>query len=64
MISIRRQCELLGVARSRYYYCGKEETVENLGIMRRIDELLLRDPTMGARKLAEQLSREQGKRIN
>jgi putative transposase len=64
MISIRRQCDLLGVARSRYYYNSKEETAENLEMMRRIDELLLRDPTMGARKLAKQLSREQGRRIN
>lgn len=64
MISIRRQCELLGVSRSRYYCNSKEETAENLELMRRIDELLLKDPTMGARKLAKQLSRDMGVKIN
>jgi putative transposase len=64
MISIRRQCDLLGVPRSRYYYNSKEETAENLELMRRIDELLLKDPTMGARKLAHQLRRERKKKIN
>jgi putative transposase len=64
MISIRRQCDLLGVRRSRHYYNSQEETSENLEMMRRIDELLLNDPTMGARKLAKQLSRERKKDIN
>lgn len=64
MISIRRQCELLGVPRNRYYYNAKEETPENLDLMRRIDELLLKDPTMGARKLARQLSRALQRQIN
>lgn len=64
MISIRRQCDLLGVPRSRYYYNDKGETAENLALMRLIDEFLLKDPTMGARKLAKQLSRECGKTIN
>ena len=64
MISVRKQCDLLGVPRSRYYYSSKEEPAENLELMRRIDELLLNDPTMGARKLAKQLSREGKETIN
>lgn len=64
MISIRKQCDLLGVSRSRYYYNGKDETPENLDFMKRIDRLLLTDPTMGARKLAKQIGRDLGRNIN
>lgn len=48
-----RQCELLGLARSSWYYepCG--ETAENLELMRRIDEEYTRHPFYGSRKMAE-----------
>ena len=64
MISIRKQCDLLGVPRSRYYYNSKEETAKNQQMMRRIDELVLIDPAMGARKLAKRLSRDCNEKIN
>ena len=40
-LSIARQCGLLGISRSSFYYepCG--ESAENLALMRRIDELFL-----------------------
>lgn len=52
-LSVSRQCDLLGLARSSWYYepCG--ETTENLELMRRIDEEYTRHPFYGSRKLAE-----------
>jgi len=38
MISIGRQCDLLGISRSGYYYRSAEESPENLQLMRLIDE--------------------------
>ena len=37
-LSIGRQCELLGLARSTYYYDPVEEREENLFLMRLLDE--------------------------
>ena len=52
-LSVSRQCDLLGLARSSWYYepCG--ETTENLELMRRIDEEYMRHPFYGSRKMAE-----------
>ncbi len=52
MLSIARQCELLGLARSTRYYQVRGETCENLALMRRIDEQYLKTPFYGSRKLA------------
>ncbi len=54
-LSIRRQCALLGIARSSRYYRPCGETVENLSLMRRIDALYTQRPFYGSRKLAELL---------
>jgi putative transposase len=51
-LSVRRQCELLNVARSRYYRGPSKESEENLKIMEHMDALHLEDPAAGARKLA------------
>jgi putative transposase len=56
--SIRSQCQLLGISRSGYYYEGNPETEENLTIMRRLDELHLKYPVYGSRKLGKLLERE------
>ena len=53
---MRRQCELLNLNRSSYYLTPAVESVANLALMRRIDELHLRRPFYGARKLAQVLS--------
>ena len=37
-LSVRRQCELLGLNRSSLYYEPAAETAENLRLMRLIDE--------------------------
>lgn len=52
-LSVRRQCELLGLNRSSWYYEAVGESAENLALMRRIDELYLRKPCYGSRKMAE-----------
>ena len=50
-LSIQRQCELLGLARSTYYYPAAEESPENLKLMRLLDEQHLQDPFYGSRNL-------------
>jgi putative transposase len=54
-LSIRRQCDLLDLERSSYYYQPAEETAENLALMRAIDEEYTRHPFYGSRRLAEEL---------
>ena len=54
-LSVRRQCELLGLNRSSWYYEARGESPENLALMRRIDELYLKKPCYGSRKMAEKM---------
>jgi putative transposase len=54
-ISIRRQCELLGVNRSGLYYEALGENAENLALMRLLDEQYTRAPFYGSRKMVEWL---------
>ena len=37
-ISVRRQCALLGISRSGFYYEPAAENLENLRLMRLLDE--------------------------
>ncbi len=39
-----RQCELAGLSRSGVYYQPKEESTENLELMRRIDKQYTQTP--------------------
>ena len=57
-LSIRRQCELLGVSRSGLYYEPEPTSPEELALMRRIDELHLHYPFFGSRKLSLELKSE------
>ena len=52
-LSIVRQCELLGISRSSYYYGlqPKTESAENLAIMLALDKLYLKYPYFGARRM-------------
>jgi len=50
-LSVRRQCELLGLSRSTYYYEPATESAENLAWMRLIDEEYLRHPFYGSRRM-------------
>lgn len=58
-LSISRQCELLGLARSSYYYEPCRESELNLWLMRQIDELHLRLPFYGVRRITGELSTDQ-----
>jgi putative transposase len=55
-ISVRRQCELLGVNRSGLYYEPLGESEENLRLMRLLDEQYTRTPFYGSRKMSWTLS--------
>ena len=57
-MTILRQCELLDVCRSSLYYQPKPVSAADRALMRRIDELHLAHPFLGARKLARMLQRE------
>jgi putative transposase len=57
-LSITRQAELLGMSRGAVYYLPRPISAEDLALMRRIDELHLKHPFMGARQLRRQLDRE------
>ena len=62
-LSIRRQCELLGLNRSSVYYHAAPESDENLALMRRIDEQYTKCPFYGSRRIAAWL-RTQGHDVN
>lgn len=57
-LSIRRQCELLRLSRSGLYYKPEPTSAEELALMRRIDELHLKLPFYGSRKLTQALKAE------
>jgi len=57
-LSIVRQCELVSIGRSAYYYQPTGETELNLRLMRMIDEQHLLTPFYGARQMARHLRRE------
>jgi putative transposase len=50
-LSICRQCELLGLARSSFYYEPAPETAANLALMRLIDQRYTDCPFYGSRKM-------------
>jgi len=56
-LSIRRQCELLNLPRSSYYYQPATETPENLELLRLLDEQFLRTPFYGSRRMTAWLRR-------
>jgi putative transposase len=62
-LSIRRQCHLLRIARSGVYRPARPANDNDLGLMRRLDELFTQWPFLGSRRLAKML-REEGHRIN
>lgn len=62
-LSVVRQCELLGLPRSTWYYEARPESAENLQLMRLIDEQFLRTPFYGSRRMTAVLQR-QGHEIN
>jgi putative transposase len=63
-LSVRRQCELLGLNRSTLYYQPAPQTAENLALMRLIDEGYTRHPFKGSRRMAVWLRRQKGQEVN
>ena len=54
-MSVTTQCKLLGLSRSSVYYQPRGVSEADLCLMRRLDELHLEHPFLGARKLARLL---------
>jgi putative transposase len=57
-LSLRAQCELLGLHRSGLYYQPAVETEENLRLMRLLDERYLNYPTEGVLQMQDYLRAE------
>lgn len=62
-LSVRRQCQLLGLNRSSLYYEPAGESEENLRLMRLIDQEYTAHPFLGSRRLTKWLS-VQGEEVN
>jgi putative transposase len=62
-LSISRQCGMLGIPRSSYYYQPQSTMPDELELMRQIDEMYLQDPTSGSRSMKRQFKR-QGQKVN
>ena len=50
-LSIGRQCKLLSISRSSFYYQPKGETALNLMLMRKIDKQFLETPFYGVQQM-------------
>jgi len=57
-LSVSKQCQLLDVSRSRFYYQTQPESEYNLMLMRLLDEIHLERPFYGSRRLKNALMDE------
>ncbi len=57
-ISVRRQCKLLGLSRSSFYYKKHEESELNNKLMNEIDQEYTAKPYYGARRITAFLKRK------
>ena len=55
-LSVTRQCNLLGISRSAYYYRPRDVSDDDLARMRVIDEVFMKRPFFGARRLRDELN--------
>ena len=60
-----RQCQLVGLPRSSWYYQPAGESAENLALMRDIDRLYIKRPFFGTRKVREHfgINRKRAQRL-
>ena len=58
LISVRRQCELIGISRASLYYEPVEESAYNMLLMRLLDEQYTRTPFYGVLKMTAWLRKE------
>ena len=63
-VSVRRQCILLGVARSTVDYEPVAQREEDRQIKVLLDQIYLEDPTLGSRRLVTILERDHGLKVN
>jgi len=63
MISLSRQCDLLGMSRSSFYYRSRRDNTYNDFLMRLIDDQYTQRPTFGVEKMRDWL-RNQGHWVN
>ena len=57
-LSVRRQCKLLSLVRSGFYYSPKGESAVNLRFMETIDKQFLDTPWYGSRQMARHMQRQ------
>ena len=55
-LAISRQCELLLINKSTYYYKARGITARDLEIMNTIDEIYTEHPYFGARRMSKHLA--------
>ena len=63
ILPVKRQCELLQVSRSSYYYKAAPVSDDDLILMKLIDELHLKRPTLGSRGMVDRL-KDKGHEVN
>jgi putative transposase len=63
-ICIQRQCELVGLVRSMWYYQPKPESPEDLHLMKLLDEKYMERPYFGGLRMTEWLKKKLKEQIN
>jgi putative transposase len=57
-LSVNRQCTLLGIARSSFYYQRRPVSAEEIDLLNRLDRIFTAHPVYGSRRLQVALLRE------
>ena len=57
-LSVNRQCMLLGIARSSFYYQSRPTSAEEFDLLNRLDRIFTEHPVYGSRRLQVMLERE------
>ena len=55
--SVSKQCQMVDIERSTYYYKAKQESDEDLEAMVLLDKLHMEDPTRGTRRMSDELKK-------
>lgn len=63
-LSLQKQCNLLTIHRSGFYYKPKAETVLNLKLMEEIDKYFLKHPYYGIERMTDYLNKDLGYCVN
>src|SRR5712671_2040802 len=59
-LSVSRQCALLGIARSSFYYRPRPESAAELELLKRLDRIFTDQPVYGGRRRVRRLMRKLG----